>query len=70
MSKVVTATTLADLSSAAGAGNAVAYFWASWAPMCSQTEQIFQRLSEQCQNLAFVKIEAEAAEVCPKTLNN
>ncbi len=54
---------MAELTAACGGGRAVAYFWASWAPMCSQTDQIFQRLSEQCPNLAFLKIEAEAAEV-------
>jgi hypothetical protein len=63
MSKVATVNNMAELTAACGGGRAVAYFWASWAPMCSQTDQIFQRLSEQCPNLAFLKIEAEAAEV-------
>lgn len=64
MSKIVPVKNLAELNAASGGGRAVAYFWASWAPMCSQTDLIFQRLSEQCPNLAFLKIEAEASEVC------
>jgi hypothetical protein len=63
MSKIVPVSNLAELNAASGGGRAIAYFWASWAPMCTQTEQIFQRLAEQCPNLAFLKVEAEAAEV-------
>ena len=56
-------TTVEELGAACGGCKAVAYFWASWAPMCTQTDQIFQRLAEQCTDLKFVKIEAENAEV-------
>jgi len=60
--KVLTEQELNALAATAPSATVVAYFWASWAPMCTQTEQLAQKLSEDCSNLLFASVEAEEAE--------
>eukprot|EP00961_Rhodomonas_salina_P264668 3577286-Rhodomonas_salina.1 len=51
----------------AGKNGVVAYFWAAWAPMCTQTDQLCDRLSSECKNVTFVKIDADQADVRSST---
>jgi thioredoxin-like negative regulator of GroEL len=41
----------------------ILHFWASWAPMCTQTKQLAERLAGECPNVKFAHVEAEEAEV-------
>ena len=40
----------------------VVHLWASWAPMCTQTEQLATRLAKECTRVKFASVEAEEAE--------
>eukprot|EP00293_Proteomonas_sulcata_P002477 CAMPEP_0184315220 /NCGR_PEP_ID=MMETSP1049-20130417/80777_1 /TAXON_ID=77928 /ORGANISM="Proteomonas sulcata, Strain CCMP704" /LENGTH=337 /DNA_ID=CAMNT_0026633563 /DNA_START=215 /DNA_END=1228 /DNA_ORIENTATION=+ len=42
--------------------SAVLYFWASWAPMCKQTDDLAARLAKECPNVAWGSVEAEEVE--------
>jgi len=57
--------TAAELQALSGGGKlpVVLHFWASWAPMCSQTTELAARLAGECPNVRFGNVEAEEAEV-------
>ena len=57
--------TAAELQALSGGGTlpVVLHFWASWAPMCSQTTELAGRLAGECPNVRFGNVEAEEAEV-------
>ena len=57
--------TAAELQALSGGGTlpVVLHFWASWAPMCSQTKELAGRLAGECPNVRFGNVEAEEAEV-------
>eukprot|EP00960_Hanusia_phi_P059850 764308-Hanusia_phi.AAC.1 len=58
------ATTLHELNAVISQKNApvIAYFRASWAPMCTQTDAILNQLVKDCPNVVFISIEAEESE--------
>jgi thioredoxin-like negative regulator of GroEL len=55
---------VAELESLSGNGQlpTVVHLWASWAPMCTQTQQLAERLAKECTRVKFASVDAEEAE--------
>mmetsp|Transcript_22145 Transcript_22145/g.51412 ORF Transcript_22145/g.51412 Transcript_22145/m.51412 type:complete len:233 (+) Transcript_22145:3-701(+) len=62
VSAVASSAELEKVAPASSGTTVVAHFWASWAPMCTQTAQLTEKLAQDCKNLVFVSVEAEQAE--------
>lgn len=58
-------TTAAEVQALSDGGKlpVILHFWASWAPMCTQTKKLAERLAGECPNVKFGNVEAEEAEV-------